>query len=204
MGANADGRWSYSRLERVLQTQATLRARHQALPVRGTDRARGTGTVLDAGEAGALVATELDVLPHPWRTLHVLDADAGERRPAIAIGPPGVFSVTTLTATTPTVVHDRAIVVAGRATDAVNQARRAADLTGRRLTRALGRAVPVTPVVAVVGTPLEHVGAPRAMIVTDAHALGPALRTHAPTRYRTAEVAELVRAATSPEMWDLH
>ena len=198
MSADANGRWSYSRYEQVLQTQASLRARRQARDV--ADRARsgfGARQGRQRLDAGLQVADSLDALPHPWRTIHRLDADTGTRLAAIAIGPGGVFSVTTLAADAPTTVHDRAIVIDDRATDVVNQARRAADLTGRRLTRALGRAIPVTPTVAVVGTVPDHVGAPRAMVVTDVEALGTALRTHAPPRYDTAAIAEVVRAAVS-------
>ncbi len=202
MGAEANGRWSYSRYEQVLQTQASLRARRQARDVAARHRPRPTPGV-EAVDAGMHVADCLDALPHPWRTIHRIDADAGVRLAAIAIGPPGVFSVTTLQTAGPTTVHDRAIVIDDRATDTVNQARRAADLASRRLTRALGRAVPVTPAVAVVGAAAEHVGAPRAMVVTDVAALAAALRTHAPARYGSPEITELVRTATSPAMWAL-
>ncbi|MEV1294161.1 nuclease-related domain-containing protein [Pseudonocardia sp. NPDC049635] len=143
--------------------------------------------------------------PPRWRVLHSVPLDGGAADlDHVLIGPPGICVINTRHHRHRTVLLDGdRLVVSGTATDAVPRARTEADRVRELLLPRLGpggAAVPVRPVIAVVGTPVRVRRWPDDVVVATEGALVPALRGLAPL-LDPAEVDRIHEVARRPASW---
>jgi hypothetical protein len=103
-------------------------------------------------EGERLVGQELQRLPRSWRVLHAIPVGAnGSDIDHIAIGPGGVFSINTKHHPGASIwVHDRAFRVNNVSHPYLRNSRHEAQRAERILSAALGRPVPVRPVIVPV------------------------------------------------------
>jgi hypothetical protein len=186
----------------------------RANPMEWARRLRAERAARRIEAAGVRALKGLDHLGSTW---HVVDwprtdqpdaAELGgrtsryERAGFLAIGPGGVFGVTV-------VKHGRSRVllagdvvqINGRRPRYVAQARRDARLAATALSRAVGSRVPVTPVLAFVGSGLISVyGLPRGCLVTPHRELGRLLLAGG-RRISAATAEKLSHIARRPGTW---
>jgi hypothetical protein len=181
-------------------------------PVEWARRRRAERGARRLEAAGARALTRLDRLGPAWhivdwpRTdaalLHWSDADVDERAGFLAIGPGGIFAVTVAD-------HGRARVliagdvvqINGKRPPYVTEARRDARRAGRAMSAAVGLTVPVTPVLAFVGSGVISVhGLPRDCLVATHRELD-RLLVAGGARISPVTASKLTAVASRPATW---
>ncbi len=181
-------------------------------PVEWARRRRAERGARRLEAAGARALTRLDKLGPAWhivdwpRTdaalLHWSEADADERAGFLAIGPGGVFAVTVAD-------HGRARVliagdvvqINGKRPPYVPEARRDAKRAGLAMSAAVGLGVPVTPVLAFVGSGVISVhGLPRDCLVATHRELDRLLIAGG-ARISAVTANKLTAVASHPATW---
>lgn len=195
-------------------TGPALRARQLRIgnPVlRGLARAAGIRTRDQAWRIGAAgevkVGERLDLLrKHGWRVLHSIPLGRGGDIDHLIIGPGGVFTVNTKHHPNARVNVGRSVVfVRGFQVTYIGKALREASRVQAALSSALGRAVPVEPLVIIHGAGMSGwlLRRPRGVKVLPSWAATWWLRIpgHRPGRRRNADIEALYAAARDPATW---
>ena len=178
-------------------------------PVEWARRRRAERAARRLEAAGARALTRLDRLGPAWRivdwprTESYYDADPSDDRAGfLAIGPGGVYAVTV-------VDHGRARVllagdvvqINGKRPAHVAEARRDAKRAARAISAAVGLAVPVTPVLAFVGSGVISVhGLPKDCLVSTHRELDRLLIAGG-ARISPATASKLSAVASHPATW---
>lgn len=181
-------------------------------PVEWARRRRAERGARRLEAAGARALTRLDRLGPAWHILdwprtdpaqlHWSDTDADERAGFLAIGPGGIFAVTVAD-------HGRARVliagdvvqINGRRPPYVTEARRDARRAGRAMSSAVGLGVPVTPVLAFVGSGVISVhGLPKDCLVATHRELD-RLLVAGGARISPVTASKLTAVASHPATW---
>jgi hypothetical protein len=182
-------------------------------PVEWARRRRAERDARRLEAAGARALTRLDRLGPAWHIVdwprtdvapgHWSDGDTGDDRAGfLAIGPGGVFAVTVAD-------HGRARVliagdvvqINGKRPAYVAEARRDAKRAGRAMSAAVGLSVPVTPVLAFVGSGVISVhGLPKDCLVATHRELDRLLIAGG-ARISPATASKLSAVASHPATW---
>lgn len=190
-------------------------ARHALLeatrsgPLDWARRRRASKGARRLAAAGERAAQRLD----PWPDWHVVELPRNpdwamnrkpdpERAGFLAIGPAGVFAVTVLQHGRSRVLLAGDVVqINGKRPAYVAHARREAKRASTALTKAVGAAVPVIPVLALVGSgPISNYGLPKDCLVTTYRELDRVLATRA-GRISATTAAKLTLIARHPATW---
>lgn len=213
-GAPAHGTVDRSRTIDLARHYPGRRAGHVAAHVReaghpdrnwrlGADGERRTAELLER-LTGRTRRNRLLGRPPRWRVLHSVPLDGGAADlDHVLIGPPGICVINSRHHRHRTVLlDDDRLVVSGVATDAVPRARNEARRVRSLLLPHLGddSAVPVRPVIAVVGTPMRVRRWPDDVVVATEGALVSALRGMAPV-LGPAAVGRIHEVARRPASW---
>lgn len=188
----------------------TLRVQASAPPRSGVARLFGRSPLsADSmswylGALGELeVARVLDQLGPEWSVIHAIPiGSAGSDIDHLAIGPAGVFTINSkFHEGTSVWVGSRRLLVNGHPIDHLRNARFEASRVAKLLSRAHGRPVEVTPVVAIVGAKRITVKErPADVIVVASNRLVRHL-TSSPAALRPEEAEQLRRLANDPATW---
>jgi Nuclease-related domain len=180
--------------------------RRTADPV-GTRFARFLGLHTDArasnrGANGELVSGWwLGRLPEGWHVINEVPVgDAGAKVDHVVIGPSGVFTINTKNLTGKVWVGPKSILYNRRSTDFLPRATAEAGRASRLLAAAVGRAVEVRGVLAILCDDWTIKQRP-AEVYVDATRGVKDWMLRQPAVLRSHEVIELARAASNPDTW---
>lgn len=156
------------------------------------------------GALGELdVANRLDLLGAGWTVLHSVPIGTrGSDIDHVVVGPGGVFTINTKFHEGANVwVGSRRLLVNGRKTDHLRNTRYEAQRVGRLIERMLGRTIPVTGVIALVGIRrLTFKSRPEDAVVLRAGELARWL-TRRPPVFSPNQLAIVTSALTAPSTW---
>jgi Nuclease-related domain len=204
--ASWDERWARVEIAETLVGRGVAHARRRARPIRGrVDRLLHPRTVERARRKGAngerVTGDWLDRLPEGWFVFHDVPVGArGANLDHLVIGPGGVFTVNTKHLTGSIRVNPRTITNDGHRTSFLPKATAEARRAAERLSTAVGRAVEVRAVLAILADEWDIVKEP-----TDVLVRGPRgaknLMLSQPEALTRREATELAAAAAKPSTW---
>lgn len=187
-----------------------LRSQAEAHPRSRLARFFGRPPLTDAalpwylGALGELdVAQRLSRLGPAWQVLHSVPVGTGTSDiDHVAVGPAGVFTINTKLHRGKDIwVGGRRILVSGQRTDHLRNARHEGSRASQKLAVAIGRPVPVTPVIVFVGARRITVRErPTDVVILHERELVRWLARR-PLALAPAEVATITDAAAQPTTW---
>jgi hypothetical protein len=176
----------------------------------GLERVRaaltGRATADHAWRVGAggerAVARELARLPSDqWFVFHDIPIGSrGANVDHLVVGPPGVFSLNTKRLNGNVWVAERVFLVKGNRTDYLSKARQEGERVARLLTRAVGHAVDIRPMLVIVAERVTIKAQPPDVSVVSLQGVRRWLLTQS-ARLSAAEVISIAGKAHRPETW---
>ncbi|WDZ85939.1 hypothetical protein [Micromonospora cathayae] len=161
--------------------------------------------------AGARALGQLDSLGPAWHVIEwpridlsdaLLDAEQDERGKYLAIGPSGLFAISIVDhGRTRVLVAGDVVQINGKRPPYVAEARRDAKRASKALTKAVGKTIPVAPVLAFVGSgDISVYGLPKDILMSTHRELDRLLIAGG-NRISPATAEKLAQVAQHPATW---
>jgi hypothetical protein len=174
----------------------------RSTPLEWARRRRSDRESRRAEVARSRAVTKLARLGEAWKILDIQEIGLRNPNTFLAIGPGGVFVVVVKQLGRSRVrLAGDVVQIDGKRPGYIAEAKQAAEETGKALSRTAGNTIPVTPVLAFVGTgPIDVHGLPKGCLVTPYRELDHLLASYG-ERIGPVTVHKLYSIAKHPVTW---